>query len=109
MKEFLGTFEAAKLCRVSPGTVARWIKDGKLKASVTAGGHRRIHRDDLVALMQSLRMPVPDTPALTPDLQVFIVAEKPQARTAIREFLESRFPGIRVEEKSPEKGKHDAA
>ena len=38
---YIRTAEAAKLLRVSPKTVTRWAKDGKLPHVVTLGGHRR--------------------------------------------------------------------
>ena len=35
------TAEAAKMLRVSPKTVSRWAKQGRLPHVVTLGGHRR--------------------------------------------------------------------
>ena len=39
--------QAAEICAVSRGTVWRWVKTGKLRAAVTAGGHHRIAAGDL--------------------------------------------------------------
>ncbi len=39
--EFLKTSEVAKILSVSPKTVSRWAKEGKLPHLVTLGGHRR--------------------------------------------------------------------
>lgn len=41
---FISTGEAAKMLRVSPKTVARWAKDGRLPHILTLGGHRRFPR-----------------------------------------------------------------
>ncbi|MGH2751313.1 MAG: helix-turn-helix domain-containing protein [Actinomycetota bacterium] len=41
---YISTGEAAKILRVSPKTVARWAKDGKLPHILTLGGHRRFPR-----------------------------------------------------------------
>lgn len=41
---YITTGEAAKILRVSPKTVARWAKDGRLPHIVTLGGHRRFPR-----------------------------------------------------------------
>ena len=46
---------AARLCGVTPRTVARWVDSGQLPAVFTTGGHRRIRRDDVYALLKSRR------------------------------------------------------
>jgi len=38
---YIRTAEAAKMLRVSPKTISRWAKQGKLPHVVTLGGHRR--------------------------------------------------------------------
>lgn len=38
---YIRTAEAARILRVSPKTVSRWAKQGKLPHVVTLGGHRR--------------------------------------------------------------------
>ena len=43
--------EVADLFKVDPKTVTRWAKAGKLVCFFTAGGHRRYHRADVLALM----------------------------------------------------------
>jgi excisionase family DNA binding protein len=43
----LSTGQAARLCSVTPDTVLKWIKRGRLNASRTAGGHYRIDLRDL--------------------------------------------------------------
>ena len=49
--DLLTTGQAAKLCAVTPDTVLKWIKKGKLKASRTAGGHYRVALPDLEPFM----------------------------------------------------------
>lgn len=46
----LTTGQAAKLCSVTPDTVLKWIKKGKLNGVRTAGGHYRIERRSLEKL-----------------------------------------------------------
>lgn len=48
--QLLTTGMAAKLCSVTPDTVLKWIKAGRVPARRTAGGHYRIHRRDLALL-----------------------------------------------------------
>ncbi len=45
--KLLTTGQAAKRCSVTPDTVLKWIKKGRLNATRTAGGHYRIHPDEL--------------------------------------------------------------
>jgi excisionase family DNA binding protein len=43
--------EVAQLMRVDPRTVANWAKEGKLRCSRTAGGHRRFPEDAVRAAL----------------------------------------------------------
>jgi CheY-like chemotaxis protein len=56
---FLGTLRIARLCQVTPATVAHWIDQGYLKGHRTPTGHRRVEADDLVAFLREHGMPVP--------------------------------------------------
>lgn len=51
-KVILTVSEAAKRCSVTRATIWRWIKTGRLRSAATAGGHHRIHMDDLQELRQ---------------------------------------------------------
>jgi len=46
-RDLLSTGEAAKICSVTPNTVLKWIKSGRLPAQRTPGGHYRIDPRDL--------------------------------------------------------------
>lgn len=99
MDKYLGTFEVARLCRVSPGSVIRWVKEGKLQASMTGGGHHRIDVQDLIEFLKKLRLPVP------PELQLFerkvtvlIVDDEPEVRTMIHWMVRQNFPEAIIEE-----------
>lgn len=50
-KAFCTTSEAASLLGVSVGTVQLWVENGTLQAWKTAGGHRRVMRDSVLALL----------------------------------------------------------
>jgi excisionase family DNA binding protein len=50
-KEYLTTFEAARLMSVSPDAVLKWIKSGILEARRTPGGHHRIARNSIEKLL----------------------------------------------------------
>ena len=47
----LTTGQAARLCSVTPDTILKWIKRGRLRGVRTAGGHYRIERRELEPLV----------------------------------------------------------
>jgi excisionase family DNA binding protein len=52
---FLRPAEVAVLLSVSPKTVSRWAKDGKLPFLKTLGGHRRYPEAEIQKLVDVLR------------------------------------------------------
>ncbi len=57
-ERYLRGAEVAELLQVSPKTVARWAKDGKLPYLRTLGGHRRYPEPSIRALVDQLTMTV---------------------------------------------------
>lgn len=53
---YIRTAEAAKMLRVSPKTVSRWAKQGKLPHVVTLGGHRRFPAEAIQRLATQLEV-----------------------------------------------------
>jgi excisionase family DNA binding protein len=51
--------EVAEVLQVSPKTVTRWAKEGKLASRRTLGGHRRYARADIEALVEHLEGQIP--------------------------------------------------
>jgi len=51
-KKYLTTFQAAKLLCVSPDSILKWIKAGKIAALKTPGGHHRIDLASIKSLLQ---------------------------------------------------------
>lgn len=58
MDRFLTTGEVAQYCQVSPVTIFRWIKEGKLPAHSTPGGHYRVRATDLLNFLAKHSIPV---------------------------------------------------
>jgi excisionase family DNA binding protein len=52
--KYLKTAEVAEILHVSPKTVTRWAKDGKLPHSRTLGGHRRFPSERIQELADEL-------------------------------------------------------
>src|SRR2546430_16635907 len=58
-KRYWGTQRVARVCQVSPATVANWIDQGLLKGHKTPTGRRRVEADDLKAFLHAHDMAVP--------------------------------------------------
>jgi excisionase family DNA binding protein len=54
MADYLQSAEVAALLNVSPKTVSRWAKAGKLSFTQTLGGHRRYSQAEVEELVASL-------------------------------------------------------
>ena len=97
-KEYFTTFEVAEMCHVSPASVTRWIHDGKLKTSFTAGGHHRIHGVDLMELLKSLNMPVPKELLQAGRTSILIVDDDAQIREFVKMVISRFFEGVEIGE-----------
>lgn len=89
-KEFYTTHEASKLCKVYPSTIINWIKEGLLPAYSTAGGHRRIKRDDLINFMKLHNMPLPEELLKERDkYRILVIDDDPKILKMIETILSS--------------------
>ena len=53
--EYLKAADAARILHVSPKTVSRWAKEGRVPHIVTLGGHRRFPRREIEELARKLK------------------------------------------------------
>jgi len=58
-KKFFSTHDVARLCEAHYTTVINWVKSGKLKAYITPGKHRRIHKEEFEKFLNKYDMPLP--------------------------------------------------
>ena len=58
-KRYWGTQRVARVCQVSPATVAHWIDQGLLKGHKTPTGRRRVETAELVKFLRAREMAVP--------------------------------------------------
>jgi excisionase family DNA binding protein len=54
------TFQTAEICGVQPSSIIQWVKQKKMKAFVTPGGHRRIKQSDLLEFLKQYNFPIPE-------------------------------------------------
>ena len=53
-EEYLRAGEAAEILHVSPKTMSRWAKEGRVPHIVTLGGHRRFARKAIEELAERM-------------------------------------------------------
>jgi excisionase family DNA binding protein len=94
-RSFLTTFEISQICEVNPTTVQNWVREKKLKAYVTPGGHRRIRREDLVAFMKQFGMPLP-AELIDRGPHVLIVDDEPEVLKMLSDAFQARNEGVKV-------------
>jgi excisionase family DNA binding protein len=91
-KEVFSTHEAARVCRVTPMTVIRWIEEGRIPAFKTAGGHRRILRPDLFAFCRQRGIPVGGEPTA----RVLVVAPDAEVREVVVQSCRRACPDAEI-------------
>jgi excisionase family DNA binding protein len=90
-KAVFTTFEAARMCHVSPLSIINWVNAGKLPAFRTPGGHRRIRREDLVAFMRESGLPLPEElRSASTRPRVLIADDDRNTRDALAHYLTTR-------------------
>ncbi|MBI4241753.1 MAG: helix-turn-helix domain-containing protein [Candidatus Rokubacteria bacterium] len=53
-RRYLSRGEVARLFEVSPATIARWAREGRLPHVSTLGGHRRYRAEEILAIVEKL-------------------------------------------------------
>jgi excisionase family DNA binding protein len=90
-KSVFTTFEAAKLCHVSPLSIINWVNAGRLPAFRTPGGHRRIRKEDLLRFMRDNAIPIPDElKEGSGRHRVLVVDDEASIREVLAQYLSSR-------------------
>src|SRR5512136_841585 len=90
-KAVFTTFDAAKLCHVSPLSIINWVNAGRLPAFRTPGGHRRIRKEDLVRFMRDSGIPLPEELREgSGRAKVLIVDDEASIRDVLAEHMTTR-------------------
>ena len=88
-KEFYTTAEVAHLIGVTAPTIIKWIKQGRISASKTPGGHRRIAASEAVRLMSESKdqKEQPGSRADCRDIKVMVLDPEVDFAEMVAEFL----------------------
>jgi CheY-like chemotaxis protein len=94
MRKSFGSYEIARFCEVTPVTVGRWFKEGKLPFFLTGGGQKRVWADDLRPFLAGLKLPIPPEVVANGRQRVLIVDDDAVFRRALLRLLKSEFPAL---------------
>lgn len=91
----LTTGGAASHCHVTSPAIKNWIREGKLKAFRTPGGHSRIEIKEFQRFLREHGMP--PYPAPSPEPRILIVDDEPEIVSILADFLTSDPRGFKIE------------
>jgi two-component system response regulator VicR len=88
ISEILTTGQIAKICRVDPRTVTRWIDEGVLKAyELPVTGFKRVRIEDFLTFLRSHKIALPDEFLSLLRPRILVVDDEAGVRSAIRRTL----------------------
>lgn len=86
-ESLLTSYQVGGLLQVNPSSVNKWIKDGRIEAFRTPGGHRRIRASDLVAFLTEHSMPIPQDLVEAGKKRLLVVDDEIKQLNAIERLL----------------------
>ncbi|MFO0679276.1 MAG: response regulator [Polyangiaceae bacterium] len=98
----LTSHDVGLLLQMNPGSVNKWVNDGRIVAFRTPGGHRRIRAGDLVDFLDRHHMPIPEPLAHASKRRILVVDDDAAQLRAIQRLL--RPYGSRLEVRTIENG-----
>jgi excisionase family DNA binding protein len=96
----LTSYQVGTILQVNPSSVNKWVKDGRIPAFRTPGGHRRIRAGDLVSFLHAHKMPVPSSLANASRKRVLVVDANDTQRTHMQQALSAYEDRVQVESAS---------
>ncbi len=93
LKDYLTPKETADVLRVSPITVRVWAQKGLLKASTTAGGHRRFEREEVERFAREKGIEI----QIDTEMRALIVDDDLDHLELLTEVFREHLPDIVIE------------
>lgn len=87
----LKTSEVARFCHVSPEVVALWIRNNKLNAYSTPGGHYRIPVAEFVRFLEENGMPIPDRFKVFVRRCILVIDDEPTWTEFVADVLQDEY------------------
>lgn len=87
------TRDAAKLLGISVRTAQMWVEEGRLRAWKTPGGHRRILRESVDAILRKREQETAGTPD---DFDILVVEDDRIQRQLLESKLRDLRPGLAI-------------
>ncbi|MGM0568882.1 MAG: response regulator [Elusimicrobiota bacterium] len=93
-KKIYSTYDIAQMFNVDITTVQNWVKDGKLGAYRTPGGHRRITLKELRAFASRFSMPAAGFKS--EKISILIADNEEQVRSTVRKIINKSYPNSKI-------------
>ncbi|MGD2143215.1 MAG: helix-turn-helix domain-containing protein [Anaerolineae bacterium] len=87
----LTTGQVAEYCHVCQATILNWIKQGKLEAYKTPGGHYRVPQSNLVSFLRGYGMPVDPALSRSSRPKLLLVSDNARLRRLVRSLGVDEF------------------
>ena len=95
-ERLLTSHEVGALLQVNPSSVNKWVKEGRIAAFRTPGGHRRIRARDLVEFLDGHQMPVPARLQAASRRRVIVVDGDSTALKTLEKALRSHADRVQL-------------
>ena len=83
----LTSYQVGELLQVNPSSINKWVKEGRIPAFRTPGGHHRIRAGELVKFLHGHKMPIPRPLRGAGRRRVLIVDDDPKQLKALERQL----------------------
>ncbi len=95
-ERLLTSHEVGALLQVNPSSVNKWVKEGRISAFRTPGGHRRIRARDLVEFLDSHHMPVPARLQAASRRRLIVVDADPSSLKSLERALKTHADRVQL-------------
>lgn len=94
----LTSYQVGQLLQVNPSSINKWVKEGRIPAFRTPGGHHRIRAGDLISFLNTHHMPVPRPLANAAKRRLLFVDDDPKQLAGLQRIMKaySRYVDLRA-------------